>query len=311
MKKIVKLFCAVTAVCCAAALVSCSAEVIQEPTKTTETTTESTTETVENENKVLDGVKFEGYECSGYYVCLDSENIVDQNGIHFSVNANNAHEGADSYSLYAETENGKTLIFNTDYYGGVSYYSPHIYAYIDDSLYFCFEGNLYRIELQTDETGAIVSSDIYLVKEGGYFSPVKVQTNTLILKIGNSYFAFDTKSGETEKIEYNTIIESSKNDMPVSADEAINIAFEAIKDENNYEDESFGLSVTNDDFSEYELEDGYPQLVHDPDLIHQYVIHEYYPEYAWRVKLRGNYIADVYINAESGEVSAVSFDFLD
>lgn len=119
------------------------------------------------------------------------------------------------------------------------------------------------------------------------------------------------KSGETEKIEYNTIIESSKNDMPVSADEAINIAFEAIKDENNYEDESFGLSVTNDDFSEYELEDGYPQLVHDPDLIHQYVIHEYYPEYAWRVKLRGNYIAYVYINAESGEVSAVSFDFLD
>lgn len=267
--------CAVTAVCCAAILTSCSPEVIQDTAKATETTTETAVETVEDENNVLGGVKFEGYECSGYYVCLDFENIVDQNGIHFSVSANNAHEGADSYSLYAESENGRTLIFNTDYYGGVSYYSPHIYAYIDDSLYFCFEGNLCRIELQTDETGAIVSSDVYLVKAGGYYSPDKVLADTLILINGNSYFAFDTKSGETEKIEYNTIIESSKNDMPVSVDEAVDIAFEAIKDENNYVDESFKLTVTNDDFSEYKLEDGYPQLVRYPDLIDLQVIHEY------------------------------------
>lgn len=206
MKKIIKALCAAAVICIAIIFASCSNEAKQD----TSVITETSNVTTQNESKPLEGVAFESFECSGYYVCLDKDNIVDQNGTEFSFSSNNAHEGADSYSLYAETENGTTLIFNTDYYGGVSNYAPQICAYIDDSLYFTFVDNLYRIQLQTDETGAIISCDIYLVKEGGCFVPVKVQTDTLILSNDNSYLALNTKSGETT--------DSFETDMSVSAD---------------------------------------------------------------------------------------------
>ena len=58
----------------------------------------------------------------------------------------------------------------------------------------------------------------------------------------------------------------------------------------------------------YSLVNGFPQLIQDPDLTSLHLIREYFPAYAWHVRLEGIYMVDMFINAETGEVCGANID---
>lgn len=315
MSRFSKILCVAAALLVMVSFVSCSSEKAEKEsqTKETENVTEATAYAAEDEGP-LKNVEYKSFECTGDYYCFDRDNMVNQDKMKFSSKADsNDYDELTTYGIIAEYNGKETEIFNTAYYDYKSYNGIQIHSYIDNALYFLVSSSLYRMELDYDETGEIVDSEVSLVKEGGYCTPVKAMKNKLILSFsGSKYTELNTVTGEFSDVEYNEPVNGENLDLAVSSQQACKIAFNALKDKNNYETESF--EPVSKDFSEYELvrESGVsPQLFYNPDLLGEYVVHDYYPEYAWKIQFKGNYIADVYVNAETGDVCSVSFRFLD
>lgn len=316
MSRFSKILCVAAALLVMLSFVSCSSEKTEKESQTKETeTTENVTEATASadDEAPLKNVEYKSFECSGDYYCFDRDNLVNQDKMKFYQKADSDGNEPKTYGIIAEYNGRKTEIFNTSYYDYKSYYGLQLYYYIDNALYFLVGSSLYRMELDYDETGEIVDSEVSLVKEGGYCTPVKAMKNKLILCFfGGKYTELNTVTGEFSDVEYNEPVNGENLDLAVSSQQACKIAFNALKDKNNYETESF--EPVSKDFSEYELvrESGVsPQLFYNPDLLGEYVVHDYYPKYAWKIQFKGNYIADVYVNAETGDVCSVSFNFLD
>lgn len=317
MSRFSKILCVAAALLVMVSFVSCSSEKAEKESQTKETeTTENVTEATASadDEAPLKNVEYKSFECTGDYYCFDRDNMVNQDKMKFSSKADsNDYNELTTYGIIAEFNGKDTEIFNTAYYDYKSYNGIQIYSYIDNALYFIVSSSLYRMELDYDETGEIVDSEVSLVKKNGYCTPVKAMKNKLILCFfGGKYTELNTVTGEFSDVEYNEPVNGENLDLAVSYQQACKIAFNALKDKNNYEAKSFEASVG--DFSEYELvrESGVsPQLFYNPDLMNEHVVHDYYPEYAWKIQFKGNYIADVYVNAKTGDVCSVSFNFLD
>lgn len=316
MSRFSKILCVAAALLVMLSFVSCGSEKTEKESQTKETeTTENVTEATASadDEAPLKNVEYKSFECSGDYYCFDRDNLVNQDKMKFYQKADSDDDEPKTYGIIAEYNGRKTEIFNTSYYDYKSYYGLQLYYYIDNALYFLVGSSLYRMELDYDETGEIADSEVSLVKEGGYCTPVKAMKNKLILCFfGGKYTELNTVTGEFSDVEYNEPVNGENLDLEVSSQQACKIAFNALKDKNNYETESF--EPVSEDFSEYELvrESGVsPQLFYNPDLLGEYVVHDYYPKYAWKIQFKGNYIADVYVNAETGDVCSVSFNFLD
>lgn len=314
------------ALLCLSLFTACSGK---EESKQTESQTAAPTEaqtepfTQQTDEVPLKGVEFQSFTCTGDNFCSTTNGeLTAPDGTKFEVHSTPVSadkatfEDESTFSITASDANGETQIFNSVYYDFSGCYGPRLQAYSDGQLYFDLNDHLYRIAIETDETGAIVSSDVYLVSEK-CVAPVKAEKNRLILKGGNAYDrdgsgyeALDTMTGEFEAVVYNMRIDSALVHPAVSAEEAVQIAKKAIFDPEYSEDylESLGEPDS------YSLLPGYPQLMQSPDLVTSFSpdeIHEYFPVYAWHVQLEGAYIADVFVNAETGKISALQFEFLD
>lgn len=317
-----KVFAAVfAALLCIGLLTACADQEENKPpqSQTTAPTEEQTEAATQQTDKMpLEGVVFQSFSCTGENFCPATSNgeLTTPNGTKFEVHLTSASETASPFTITVADANGETEIFNSAYYDYSEHYGPRLQAYSDGQLYLVLNDHLYRIAIETDETGAIISSDVYLVSDT-YDGPVKVEENRLILKgsnaydrDGSGYGALDTRTGEFEAVVYNMRIDSALVHPAVSAEEAVQIAKKAIFDPEYSEDylESLGEPDS------YSLLPGYPQLMQNPDLVTSFFpdeIHEYFPTYAWHVQLEGSYIADIYVNAKTGKISALQFEFLD
>ena len=311
------------ALLCLSLFTACSGK---EESKQTESQTAAPTEaqtepfTQQTDEVPLKGVEFQSFTCTGENFCSTTSNgeLTAPDGTKFEVHRTSVSETAATFTITVADANGETEIFNSAYYdySDYYYYGPRLQAFSDGQLYFVLDDHLYRIAIETDETGAIINSDVYLVSDT-YDGPVKAEKNRLILKgsnaydrDGSGYGALDTMTGEFEAVVYNMRIDSALVHPAVSAEEAVQIARKAIFDPEYSEDylESLGKPDS------YSLLPGYPQLMQNPDLVTPFFpdeIHEYFPDYAWHVQLEGSYIADIYVNAENGKISALQFEFLD
>ena len=311
------------ALLCLSLFTACSGT---EESKQTESQTAAPTEeqtepfTQQTDVVPLKGVEFQSFTCTGENFCSTTSNgeLTAPDGTKFEVHRTSVSETAATFTITVADANGETEIFNSAYYdySDYYYYGPRLQAFSDGQLYFVLDDHLYRIAIETDETGAIINSDVYLVSDT-YDGPVKAEKNRLILKgsnaydrDGSGYGALDTMTGEFEAVVYNMRIDSALVHPAVSAEEAVQIAKKAIFDPEYSEDylESLGEPDS------YSLLPGYPQLMQSPDLVTSFSpdeIHEYFPVYAWHVQLEGAYIADVFVNAETGKISALQFEFLD
>lgn len=311
------------ALLCLSLFTACSGT---EDSKQTESQTAAPTETQtepfaqQTDEVPLKGVEFQSFTCTGENFCSTTSNgeLTAPDGTKFEVHRTSVSETAATFTITVADANGETEIFNSAYYdySDYYYYGPRLQAFSDGQLYFVLDDHLYRIAIETDETGAIINSDVYLVSDT-YDGPVKAEKNRLILKgsnaydrDGSGYGALDTMTGEFEAVVYNMRIDSALVHPAVSAEEAVQIAKKAIFDPEYSEDylESLGEPDS------YSLLPGYPQLMQSPDLVTSFSpdeIHEYFPVYAWHVQLEGAYIADVFVNAETGKISALQFEFLD
>ena len=311
------------ALLCLSLFTACSGK---EESKQTESQTAAPTEaqtepfTQQTDEVPLKGVEFQSFTCTGENFCSTTSNgeLTAPDGTKFEVHRTSVSETAATFTITVADANGETELFNSAYYdySDYYYYGPRLQAFSDGQLYFVLDDHLYRIAIETDETGAIINSDVYLVSDT-YDGPVKAEKNRLILKgsnaydrDGSGYGALDTMTGEFEAVVYNMRIDSALVHPAVSAEEAVQIAKKAIFDPEYSEDylESLGEPDS------YSLLPGYPQLMQSPDLVTSFSpdeIHEYFPVYAWHVQLEGAYIADVFVNAETGKISALQFEFLD
>ena len=311
------------ALVCLSLFTACSGK---EESKQTESQTAAPTEAQtepfaqQTDEVPLKGVEFQSFTCTGENFCSTTSNgeLTAPDGTKFEVHRTSVSETAATFTITVADANGETEIFNSAYYdySDYYYYGPRLQAFSDGQLYFVLDDHLYRIAIETDETGAIINSDVYLVSDT-YDGPVKAEKNRLILKgsnaydrDGSGYGALDTMTGEFEAVVYNMRIDSALVHPAVSAEEAVQIAKKAIFDPEYSEDylESLGEPDS------YSLLPGYPQLMQSPDLVTSFSpdeIHEYFPVYAWHVQLEGAYIADVFVNAETGKISALQFEFLD
>ncbi|MBS6629195.1 MAG: hypothetical protein KH282_08980 [Clostridiales bacterium] len=311
------------ALLCLSLFTACSGT---EDSKQTESQTAAPTEaqtepfTQQTDEVPLKGVEFQSFTCTGENFCSTTSNgeLTAPDGTKFEVHRTSVSETAATFTITVADANGETEIFNSAYYdySDYYYYGPRLQAFSDGQLYFVLDDHLYRIAIETDETGVIINSDVYLVSDT-YDGPVKAEKNRLILKgsnaydrDGSGYGALDTMTGEFEAVVYNMRIDSALVHPAVSAEEAVQIAKKAIFDPEYSEDylESLGEPDS------YSLLPGYPQLMQSPDLVTSFSpdeIHEYFPVYAWHVQLEGAYIADVFVNAETGKISALQFEFLD
>ena len=311
------------ALLCLSLFTACSGK---EESKQTESQTAAPTEAQtepfaqQTDEVPLKGVEFQSFTCTGENFCSTTSNgeLTAPDGTKFEVHRTSVSETAATFTITVADANGETEIFNSAYYdySDYYYYGPRLQAFSDGQLYFVLDDHLYRIAIETDETGAIINSDVYLVSDT-YDGPVKAEKNRLILKgsnaydrDGSGYGALDTMTGEFEAVVYNMRIDSALVHPAVSAEEAVQIAKKAIFDPEYSEDylESLGEPDS------YSLLPGYPQLMQSPDLVTSFSpdeIHEYFPVYAWHVQLEGAYIADVFVNAETGKISALQFEFLD
>ncbi|MGN0534979.1 MAG: hypothetical protein ACI4IR_03145, partial [Eubacterium sp.] len=258
--------------------------------------------------------KFTPFECSGRYYCFDRENIKDEYGNTYSTRY---IEETDTYSL---VRNGSEIIYTCADWkcDGIQ-----LYCYIDDSLYFLINDDLYRLALKYNEAGEIYDSEFSLVFEYGFCIPVKASKNTLILcgdrgrtyltgtimpskMDGQIYISLNTLTGQADYIDYNSKVENNEYSPAVGEETAKEIALKAIQDENNFEK---GFGALNPE--RYKINENQTVLIKNPDLSYQYVVHHYYPDYAWEIRFIGDYIVTVFIDADNGNVCAMSVDFLD
>lgn len=305
------------ALLCLSLFTACSGK---EESKQTAAPTEAQTEpfTQQTDEVPLKGVEFQSFSCTGYNFCSNTSNgeLTAPDGTKFEVHRTPINKTAATFTITVADANSETEIFNSAYYdySDYYYYGPDLQAYIDDQLYFKLDNYLYRIAIETDETGAIVSSDVYLVSEK-CVAPVKAEKNRLILKgsnaydrDGSGYEALDTMTGEIEAVVYNLKIDSELVQTAVSGKKAVQIAQEAMYDLENHTDKSETFLESLGEPETYSLVNGFPQLIQDPDLTSLHLIREYFPAYAWHVRLEGIYMVDMFINAETGGVCGANID---
>lgn len=312
------------ALLCLSLFTACSGK---EESKQTESQTAAPTEaqtepfTQQTDEVPLKGVEFQSFTCTGDNFCSTTNGeLTAPDGTKFEVHSTPVSadkatfEDESTFSITASDANGETQIFNSVYYDFSGCYAPRLQAYSDGQLYFDLNDHLYRIAIETDETGAIVSSDVYLVSEK-CVAPVKAEKNRLILKGGNAYDrdgsgyeALDTMTGEIEAVVYNLKIDSELVQTAVSGKKAVQIAQEAMYDPENHTDKSETFLESLGEPETYSLVNGFPQLIQDPDLTSLHLIREYFPAYAWHVRLEGIYMVDMFINAETGEVCGANID---
>lgn len=308
------------ALLCLSLFTACSGK---EESKQTESQTAAPTEaqtepfTQQTDEVPLKGVEFQSFTCTGDNFCSTTNGeLTAPDGTKFEVHRTPINKTAATFTITVADANSETEIFNSVYYdySDYYYYGPDLQAYIDDQLYFKLDNYLYRIAIETDETGAIVSSDVYLVSEK-CVAPVKAEKNRLILKgsnaydrDGSGYEALDTMTGEIEAVVYNMKIDSELVQTAVSGKKAVQIAQEAMYDPENHTDKSETFLESLGEPETYSLVNGFPQLIQDPDLTSLHLIREYFPAYAWHVRLEGIYMVDMFINAETGEVCGANID---
>ncbi len=308
------------ALLCLSLFTACSGK---EESKQTESQTAAPTEaqtepfTQQTDEVPLKGVEFQSFTCTGDNFCSTTNGeLTAPDGTKFEVHRTPINKTAATFTITVADANSETEIFNSAYYdySDYYYYGPDLQAYIDDQLYFKLDNYLYRIAIETDETGAIVSSDVYLVSEK-CVAPVKAEKNRLILKgsnaydrDGSGYEALDTMTGEIEAVVYNMKIDSELVRTAVSGKKAVQIAQEAMYDPENHTDKSETFLESLGEPETYSLVNGFPQLIQDPDLTSLHLIREYFPAYAWHVRLEGIYMVDMFINAETGEVCGANID---
>lgn len=309
------------ALLCLSLFTACSGK---EESKQTESQTAAPTEaqtepfTQQTDEVPLKGVEFQSFTCTGENFCSTTSNgeLTAPDGTKFEVHRTSVSETAATFTITVADANGETEIFNSAYYdySDYYYYGPRLQAFSDGQLYFVLDDHLYRIAIETDETGAIINSDVYLVSDT-YDGPVKAEKNRLILKgsnaydrDGSGYGALDTMTGEFEAVVYNLKIDSELVQTAVSGKKAVQIAQEAMYDPENHTDKSETFLESLGEPESYSLVNGFPQLIQDPDLTSLHLIREYFPAYAWHVRLEGIYMVDMFINAETGEVCGANID---
>lgn len=258
--------------------------------------------------------KFESFECEGKYYSFDD--LKNQYGYSFEKqyskdkysNSNGnfmsrykivyAHNDAEQAIFEVASADGNVIITTLEY--------------IDDYLFFTVLQNktrtLYRMAFEYDESGNIISHEIYFVAEKAEL-PVKALKNTLIIRkeYGEEYVSLNTKTGEIKPIEYDYEVDPSSVKVSVSLDKAIEIAEKELeKDEyrvfNGISEEKYIPNV-----------DGIaPVLIHYPDLIfrggYKNNRFEDYPEYVWVVAYDTESLYQqvrIFVNAKSGEISYV------
>lgn len=309
------------ALLCLSLFTACSGkEESKQTAAPTEAQTEAQTEPFaqQTDEVPLKGVEFQSFTCTGENFCSTTSNgeLTAPDGTKFEVHRTSVSETAATFTITVADANGETEIFNSAYYdySDYYYYGPRLQAFSDGQLYFDLNDHLYRIAIETDETGAIVSSDVYLVSEK-CVAPVKAEKNRLILKgsnaydrDGSGYEALDTMTGEIEAVVYNLKIDSELVQTAVSGKKAVQIAQEAMYDPENHTDKSETFLESLGEPETYSLVNGFPQLIQDPDLTSLHLIREYFPAYAWHVRLEGIYMVDMFINAETGEVCGANID---
>lgn len=241
--------------------------------------------------------EFKPFECSGEYYCFDRDNLKDKYG-----NALSASYDADT-QIYT-IKMCDVEIFN---YKINNRSDIQIYSIIDHSLFFLYDDDLYRIELSYDNN-KVVKGELCLVKKYDYMYPVKAYDNTLILKGSLVYDELDTRSGMHQTTDFNKAIDSAAVKPNIAFNTACSLALDAVNDINNYTQYYKEPYSSND----YRVMTDDVQLIKNPDLYYEEVIHERYPQYAWRVTLTSGYdgsngfTINVYINAASGDVSAMT-----
>lgn len=309
------------ALLCLSLFTACSGK---EESKQTESQTAAPTEAQtepfaqQTDEVPLKGVEFQSFTCTGENFCSTTSNgeLTAPDGTKFEVHRTSVSETAATFTITVADANGETEIFNSAYYdySDYYYYGPRLQAFSDGQLYFVLDDHLYRIAIETDETGAIINSDVYLVSDT-YDGPVKAEKNRLILKgsnaydrDGSGYEALDTMTGEIEAVVYNLKIDSELVQTAVSGKKAVQIAQEAMYDPENHTDKSETFLESLGEPESYSLVNGFPQLIQDPDLTSLHLIREYFPAYAWHVRLEGIYMVDMFINAETGEVCGANID---
>lgn len=241
--------------------------------------------------------EFKPFECSGDYYCFDREHLKDKYGNELSL------------SYDAETQIYEMRICDIEIYSQKSENNSDIqvYSIIDNSLFFLYDEDLYRIELSYDNE-KVIKGELCLVIKYNYMHPLKAYDNTLILTGNSYYFELDTLSGFHETADFNKTIDSAAVKPDIAFNTACSLARDAVNDINNYT-QYYEEPYNSNDFRVMTDE---VQLIKNPDLYYEEVIHERYPQYVWRVTLTSGYdgsngfTINAYINADSGEVSAMT-----
>lgn len=241
--------------------------------------------------------EFKPFECSGDYYCFDMYNLKDKYGKEIS---HTYDEETKVYSL----KTGNTEIFSCNVQRE---YDIGVLSVIDNSVFIQIDYILYRVELTYDKNGNINDSSLSLVAESDYMHPVKAYDNILILYRLDVYFQLNTLDGTISETDFHTLVDSTEVNPKISYDKACDLAFKAIEDINNYEPE-YTQPYKASDY--YMLEDS-TELIKNPDLQNQNVIHELYPELVWHMCMHtdeygNNFNIEVFINADTGKVSAMS-----
>lgn len=293
-------------------------EITEQATENEPTTKEETYSNPEPEELKADFYgDFVPFVCKGvYYDYTNISSVENQDGTVFKIKKANDGDYCNSI-VYILNGKEKTL-FSID----KRYVNIRINALIDDALYFNVYGSdtningFYRMWLKYNEAKEAYDSGISF-RFNKHFSPIKAEDDTLILGFeGIKYISFDTQTGEFFSIDYNKEVEYSElsDELTIDMDTSIDIAAKELKNAKYYVDfylddygtvpgDTHGMSPTGDN-----------TLIYRPDYIYSgYDEFKYdlYPEYAWRITFKGEFWGVVYVNAETGEVTSVSMDFLD
>lgn len=257
--------------------------------------------------------EYKSYECAGNYFCYDTSNIVDLYGRKFYVRYTDEDDILNSPSELVYEFNGRRTNLINSAAAKTRYIS--IEGYIDDSLYFSLMGNLYRYTFAYAEDGEIFDSEIALVYSGEYPSVARAMKNQLIISDVGAYYSLNTLTGALRVTDYYVAVDKK---MPVSLEQATQIAYNALQEKRHHKNLLF--EVEDDFFKNYTLQDpdlSVPQLFYRPDVRYNDYVYETFPEYTWCMEFAdgsvstSKFYATVFVNAQTGEVSALSIKFFD
>lgn len=143
--------------------------------------------------------EFVPFECNGDYTSFSYiSEVTNRDGTRFysrSSEENGKHKNVLVYVLPNGDERTMFSISDSDV-------DVEVMSFIDDALYFNVRNSkdmningLYRIVLGYNETGDIVDSDITM-RFNLNLEPIRAKDNTLLLRLGEQYYIFDTQTGE-------------------------------------------------------------------------------------------------------------------